>query len=74
MLHSFSVLLESRHSSTGLLLDEHSRFDRLHKQKTGAPLELTIYIFTNLLLDYIQYYIQYLHIVARLLIYYMLCP
>ena len=49
-------------------------FNLSHKQKTEAQVELIIYIFTNILLDYIQYYIQYLHVVARLFVYYMLCP
>ena len=31
-------------------------FDRFHEQKTEAPVELNIYMFTNLLLGYMQYY------------------
>ena len=63
VMHSFSVLLTSRHNSTQLLLDECSSCDMFHKEKTEAPVEMTIYIITNLLLDYTQYYVQYLQIV-----------
>ena len=66
--NNYGLILRSRHSSTQLLLGECSRFNGFHKQKTEAPVELTIYIFTYLLLDYIQNYIQYFHIVALLLI------
>ena len=40
---------------------------------TEAPIYFIIYVLTKFLLDYIQYYSQYLHIVAVLLMYYMLC-
>ena len=66
---SFLVLLGSRSSNTRLLLGERSRSYGFYKEQIEAPIKLTIYIFTKLLLDYIQY----LHIVARLVIYYMLC-
>ena len=39
----------------------------VQEQKTEAPVELTIYMFTRFLLDYIQYYLQYLHMVVVLL-------
>ena len=68
------AFIRSRHSITHLLLSECSGFDRFYKQKTEALVELTIHIFTNLLLGYIQCYIQYKHIEGRLLIVCMLCP
>ena len=36
-------------------------FDGFHRQKTEAPVELTTYMFTNFLIDYIQNYLQYVH-------------
>ena len=48
-------------------------FNGFHEQKTEGQVELTIYIFTNRLLGHMQYYLQYLPIVARLLMCYMLC-
>ena len=74
LMCSSLLWFRSKLSSTQLMLDGHSWFDGFQKQNTEALIELTIYIFTYLLLDYIQYYVQYLHIVARVLIYYMLCP
>ena len=40
---------------------EWSGFDRIHRKKTEALKELSIYIFTDLLVEYIQY----LHMVTR---------
>ena len=46
-----------------------SGFDRFHRKKTEAPTELPIYMFTDLVLDYIQY----LHVVTRLHVDNILC-
>ena len=43
-------LLCSQCSTTQLLYGKCSRFDGFHRQKTEAPTELTIYMFTDLLL------------------------
>ena len=67
------VSLGSQCSNTLLLQGECSGSDGFHKQKTEPPVELAIYMFTDFLLDYVQQYIEYLHIVTRLLICYMLC-
>ena len=66
------VSLHSQYGSTLVLQCECFRFDGFHKQKTEAPIQLAILMFTDFLLDYVQYDIQYLHIVARHLICYML--
>ena len=68
------VPLSSWYSSSWLLHGEHSRFNGFHKQRTEAPIELDISIFTDPLVDYLQYYIQYLHAEARHLICYGLFP
>ena len=66
-------MLSSELGSNQLLCIECSGFDGFQELKTEDPVELTIYMFTNPVLDFIQYYLQYLHIVARLLMCYMLC-
>ena len=43
--------------SSQLLHGECSRFDGFQEQMTEAPVKLTIYMFTNLLLGYIQYHL-----------------
>ena len=52
---------------------EWSRDDGFPEKESEAPVELTIYVFTDLLIGYMQYYLQYLHIVVRLLMCYILC-
>ena len=69
----FCGAISSKLYSTWLLCSECFRFDGFHEQKTEGLVELTTYMFTNLLIGYIQYYLQYLHLVVRCLVCYMLC-
>ena len=48
--------LGSELCSSQILCGEHSGFNVFPEQKPEAPVELTIYVFANLLLGYIQYY------------------
>ena len=59
VMHSFWGVFSSELGTTQLLCSECSRLKRLQEQKIEAPAELTIYMFINLILDYIQ---NYLHI------------
>ena len=69
MTRSSGSGLSSGLGSTQLLRGERSGSDGFQEQKTEAPVELTLYMFTYLLLSYIQYYLQHIHIMAS----YMLC-
>ena len=68
----FVCLLSSEPCNTWLLQGECSGFDGFQEQMTESQVELTIDMFTKLLLDYIQCYLQYLHIAVVNLMYCML--
>ena len=72
LTHSFLGVLSSESCSLWLLQGECSGFHQFKEQKTEVPMWLGSHMLTRLLLDYIQYYLQYFHAAVILPMYYVL--